>query len=87
MAAGDTKLSAPAVKFEIGKQVIIEFQYRIEATNPEAELRKQDTLAIPWADFLDLTTVQERNALTSLRGKLRNHVKQYFTKFSDAIEE
>lgn len=87
MAAGDTKLSVPKISIQAGKAVTVEFRHRIVAKNAEAETGKGNTITVSWGDFKALTTETERNALASVRDKLRAYVKTRISYLSDAIEE
>jgi hypothetical protein len=86
MAAGDYRLKVLGAAIYPQDKVIVGYQFGVEDGSGSARSTLQGRLVVTWDDFVAMTTSQERQALASINGKLKDEIKARNHILADALD-
>lgn len=75
MAAGNYRLRIWTVTGFPGDHMVVEYDYGIEDELGGTPVFKRETMLVTWAEFVVLTTVEDRATMLSINGKLKAEIK------------
>lgn len=86
MAAGEFRLRIWNVTGFPADHMVVEYDYGVEDELGNTPVFKRETMFVTWAEFVDLTTVEDRTTMLSINGKLKSEIKVRVPMLADALD-
>lgn len=86
MAAGDYRLRLLNATIVPSDRVVLEYQFGVEDGSGNTTVLLKETTTVLWSDFVSLTTSDERQALGSINGKMKDEIKMRVSVLADALD-